>query len=509
MRRILFGLTLFCFFALSFPLKAQEIPVWWEPVLGYAQLPIGRMFDTLHAACKIITEKSLTPVSANTFAFSAVKSLSTIDQKISALMDGKRVLILADGKILKSFRAPEDNDCANWSRLVLAAAVEVRPYSPKAQKADAEELFNILINAALGNIDSYSHYAGADPAELEPLNKPAGLGISYRRIGRYLDITEILPDGAASRTDLAVGDRISAINGKTIADLSRVQILNLLRGEEGTEVVLDLRKDGKAQTRTITRAPASASSVTYFFDDKDKLMTIKISAFTEKTLIGLNATLNKAQKMNAAGLIIDLRANTGGLLKQAVLAADMFLPQDLLIIKTKGRHPDTQHQYTSTSKDRRPVYPIAVLIDRQTASSAEFFAGILQEYRHAVVIGTPSYGKSVIQANDTLPDGGEIYLTWAQYYLPSGYSPQGYGIYPNLCTSGKTLLDIDHLPAPKTNMQPWRKGTEQEKKKGLSLCPPQSRKDNPLDTEAARMLLLDQERYERALTYFSLDSTEK
>ncbi len=489
--------------------QAQEIPVWWKPVSEYNQLPIERMYETVNAACKVITEKSLKPVSASEFAFAAVKSLSTIDQKITVRMDGKRVLILADNKILKSFSAPTDDDCPNWSRLALAAAVEVRPFSQKAQNADAEEIFNIFINAALGTIDSYSHYTGADPAELEPLKKPASLGISYRRIGRYLEITEIVPGGAASKTDLAIGDRISAINGKAVADLSRIQTLNLLRGEAGTEVFLSLRKDGKAQTRTIIRAPASASPVTYFFDEENKLMMIKISAFTEKTVSGLKATLSQAKNKDAAGLIIDLRGNTGGLLKEAVLSADIFLPENLLIIRTDGRHADTSHQYTATFKENRPVYPIAVLIDGQTASSAEFFAGVLQEYRHAVVIGTPSYGKSVIQANETLPDGGELYLTWAQYYMPGGFSLQGYGIYPNLCTSGKTLLDIDRLPAVVTNMQPWRKGTEQEKQKGLNICPRQSRKDSSLEYEAARLLLSNPKRYESALTYFSLDSLQK
>ncbi|MBO4520187.1 MAG: PDZ domain-containing protein [Alphaproteobacteria bacterium] len=505
MRRFLFLPALFAL--LPFFAQARDNPDWWAVALSKAQLPAEYMFDTINTTCRLITEKSLKPVSAKDFAFSTVKSLSTIDQKIVARIDGKRVLILADDKILKSFRAPEDNNCTEWSKLILAVLAEARPHSQKTKDADEEELFNILINAALGSIDSYSHYISPDPAELEPLKKPAGLGISYRRIGKYLEITDIIPNGAASHTDLAIGDRISAINGKTITDLSRVQILNLLRGEAGTEVFLTLRKDGKVQTRTVTRAPVSASSVTYFFDDKDSLMTIKISAFTEKTVSGLKATLKQARRKNAAGLIIDLRGNTGGLLKEAVLAADMFLPEDLLIIKTAGRHKDTQHQYISTFQKRRPVYPIAVLIDAQTASSAEFFAGVLQEYRHAIVIGTPSYGKSVIQANETLPSGGEIYLTWAQYYLPSGFSPQGYGIYPNICTSNRTLRDIDRLIV-QTNIEPWRKGTEAERQKGLEICPRQTRKDNPLENETARLFLLDQERYENALSYFSLDTMQ-
>ena len=154
MRRC-FSCCLFYFLSV-FPVFAQEtnVPVWWETVLGYTQLPVGRMQETLQAACDLITTKSLTPVTASQLAFASVKSLSTIDQKISVMKDGKRVLILADGKILKSFSAPADEDCANWTRLTLAAAIEARPYSPKAQAADAEEFFNIFLNAALGVIDS-------------------------------------------------------------------------------------------------------------------------------------------------------------------------------------------------------------------------------------------------------------------------------------------------------------------------------------------------------------------
>ena len=289
MRRLLLISALFAFF--PFFARAQEVPVWWQPVAEYNMLPIERMYDTVSAACEVIAEKSLKPVSAKDFAFTAVQSLSTIDRKITALMDGKRVLILLDDRILKSFPAPEENDCSNWTRLALAAAVEVRPYSRKAQKADAEEIFNIFINAALGTIDSYSHYTGADPAELAPLKRPAGLGISYRRIGRYLEITEIVPDGAASYSDLAVGDRISAINGKPVMNLSRIQILNLLRGEEGSDAFLTLRKDGKEQKRTLVRKRAAASPVTYSFDDENKLMTIKISAFSNTTVSALQTTL--------------------------------------------------------------------------------------------------------------------------------------------------------------------------------------------------------------------------
>lgn len=497
------------FFASATPAFCADVPGWWEPVLADTKLPVGRMYETMSNACEIITEKSLTPVKANDLAFVSIQSLSTIDQKISAVKDGKRVLILADGKILKSFSMPDDDDCANWTRMTLAAMIEARPYSPKAQKADAEEFFNIFLNAALETLDPYSHYEVKDQAELEPLRNPASIGIRYRRVGKYLEITEILPDSTAAASDLAVGDRIFAINSKQVADLSRVQTLNLLRGEVNSDVYLTLRKNGKIEQKTLKRKWVSDSPVSYFFDDKDKLMTIKINSFTPKTVKALKLTLDQAAWNKAIGLIIDLRGNMGGRLKEAVLAADMFLPEGFPMIRIEGRHHSTKQEYTSTEKAERPVYPIAILTDAKTASSAEFFAGVLQEYRHAVVIGTTTYGKSVIQNVENLPGGGELYLSWAEFFLPSGYNLKGYGIYPNICTSGKTLSDIDKLPPVNTKLKHWRFGEKSFRDKALKDCPPQVRKDVALDDEVARTLILAPEQYNRSLTYFSLDTSKK
>ena len=173
------------FAALLTASTAHAAPVWWENVVSDTKLPIPRMERVLTAACHITTQKSLKPVTARELTETAVKSLSTFDQKITAALDGKRVILFADDKVLKSFSAPDENDCDDWSRLLLAAAVEARPFSPKAQKADAEEFYNIFINAYLGTLDSYAHFEGNDSTELTALKNPASIGIRYRRIGRH------------------------------------------------------------------------------------------------------------------------------------------------------------------------------------------------------------------------------------------------------------------------------------------------------------------------------------
>ncbi len=494
------------FAALLTASTAHAAPVWWENVVSDTKLPIPRMERVLTAACHITTQKSLKPVTARELTETAVKSLSTFDQKITAALDGKRVILFADDKVLKSFSAPDENDCDDWSRLLLAAAVEARPFSPKAQKADAEEFYNIFINAYLGTLDSYAHFEGNDSTELTALKNPASIGIRYRRIGRFLEITAILPDSPAASGDIQIGDRIVAIEGKAVPDLSRIQILNALRGEAGTTVSLTLRRDGKIRRELLTRRAVVESPVAYFFDEQSKLMTIKITAFSKRTLASMKATLKTAEKLGAKGLIIDLRGNMGGLLKEAVLTADLFLPPDLLMIRTQGRKENDKQEYWSTKKSSRPVYPIAVLVDAKTASSAEYFAGVLQDYRHATVIGTPTYGKGVLQSVDSIENAGELSVTTARYLLPSGYSPDKYGVFPNICTSGLNLIDIDKVPPAQTRLLPWRKGTAAMKARALAVCPRQIRSDNALDDEIAKLFLTDSTRYNGALTYFSLDS---
>ncbi|CCZ21360.1 periplasmic protease [Acetobacter sp. CAG:977] len=489
---------------------AKDAPVWWNAVLDNAdvRLPVAKMHETLTNGFNLIVEKSLTPVTPSELAFESVKSLSTIDQKIVVLKDGSRVLILADGRILKSFSAPNDNDAENWARLVLAALVEARPFSKKAQKSDPQDFYNIFFNAALSSLDPYSHYEPPSEA-LENLKNPASIGIRYRRVGKFLEITDILPDSPAADSVLEIGDRIAKINDTPITDLSRIQTLNVLRGEAESDLYLTIRKDGKMKQIDLIRKPVKSSPVSYFLDEDDKILTIKISAFTPKTLKALQKTLSLHENENLKGLIIDLRGNTGGLLKEAVLSADLFLPEGLPLIKTKGRHKDADQKYTTTEKYGRPVYPAVILIDGKTASSAEFFAGALQDYRHAVIVGTTSYGKGVIQSVESIPEAGEMYLTWTRYYLPSNYSPDIYGLVPNICTSGKNMSDIDDVPAPVTSLKQRRTGNKKTQNLIRKSCPPQSRANNPLDDEIAKRLILNPKKYEGALTYFSLDSYTK
>lgn len=490
-------MKLFLAFAL-FPFLAHASnpsPAWWETVASNTNVLTVRIFSALSKACQITTQKSLTPLTAKQLALQSIEALQAY-HPVKLAIDKDRLMILSDLRILKSFPAPDENDCDNWARITTAVTAETWPLSKQLQKLPIPDLLDNFINSYLSKIDAYSHYTPADPVELKDLKNPASIGIRYRKIGKYLEITEILPDSPAAQSSLSVLDRIKSIDGKEVLNMTSAEIVNALRDEEGTTVSMVVRQDGKNNTITIQRFPVKEAPVSYFYDLKTNLMTIKITSFSSKTENTLRFSLNQARQKKAEGLIIDLRGNMGGLLKQAVLSANILLPPYFQMIKTVSR-TDTQ-SFTSTIKKRKYRFPIVILVDAKTASSAEYFAGVLQEYRHAVVIGTPTYGKGVLQSVDDILNEGKLSVTTANYQLPSGYSPQKYGLYPNVCTS--TMKKSDEDIATVNRIVNWQKGNEERKKLLLSYCPKQIRKDNSLDDDIAVRILKDPKLYESALS---------
>ena len=181
------------------------------------------------------------------------------------------------------------------------------------------------------------------------------------------------------------------------------------------------------------------------------------------------------------GLVLDLRGNPGGLLKQSIEVADLFLTQGQ-IVRTHGRHPDSEQRYEAGGEDIAHGLPLVVLVDGKSASAAEIIAAALQDHGRAVVIGTSSFGKGTVQTVIRLPNDGEITLTWSRLVTPSGYVLHGLGVMPDIFTSGAA-------------------GNVRKEKQGRDLraaCPAERRR-KALEIEVARRLLSDRALYGRAL----------
>jgi carboxyl-terminal processing protease len=290
---------------------------------------------------------------------------------------------------------------------------------------------------ALSSLDPYTVIywpSQIDKFEKELTNQFTGIGIKFSKEQESAKVLSVLPDTPAYHCGIEAGDVIEAVDGVAMTRLPAFCVAQSIAGEEGTEVTLTIRHEGENELRDITlqRTRVVIPSVCgwqrnedsqwrYMIDDDDKLGYIRVSCFDSQTVASFEGALNELEKQGMSGLIIDLRSNPGGLLTGAIEIADKFIREGLIArIQPRCGTPT----YISAHREKtHPDYPLVVLIDRFTASSAEILAGVLQEPKHnrATVVGERSYGKSSVQSIVShLGGGAKLKYTKAYYYLPSG-----------------------------------------------------------------------------------------
>ena len=207
------------------------------------------------------------------------------------------------------------------------------------------------------------------------------------------------------------------------------------------------------------------------------------------------------------GIVLDLRDNRGGLLRQAVTAADTFLPAGL-VATTVGRDADSKNVWRSAEGELAENVPVIVLVDGRTASAAEILAAALADRGRAVVVGSETVGKGMVQTIDPLPDGGELFVTWSQTLAPLGWPIQGLGVLPQVCTSlGQEALNRQ-LASLSTGFQPMAAAIRRSRAARIPVpasevleirapCP--ASEGRLLDLEAARTLIANPAAYAAAL----------
>ena len=273
---------------------------------------------------------------------------------------------------------------------------------------------------------------------------------------------------------------------------------------------LKLSRTESVRPFTIEVARAHIVPETVITRVEDGIAIIRISSFNQDTAKSVEEAL---EKLNAPGgqtilgIVLDLRGNPGGLLRQSIKVADLMLTQGD-ILRTVGRHPESLHHYEAGGNDLASGLPLVVIVDGKSASAAEIVAAALQDRDRAVVIGTSSYGKGSVQTVIRLPNDGEITLTWSRFVAPSGYYLHGMGVVPTVCTSGKERLDQASgiIETALSGAEPsyssvWRKRAflSKEERRGLrENCPSETRR-GALDVEIAKRLILDGSAHQRAL----------
>ena len=263
----------------------------------------------------------------------------------------------------------------------------------------------------------------------------SGVGLSVSQVKRGLRVDRVFPGSPAQEAGLVAGDQIVSVDGDSIAGQNSQVTTEKIKGPEGTEVTIGVlsEKGGKARELRLTREQISLPVVSSKVKTVDghKLGYVRLVTFSEGAHALLRQAVEKLQRQGVEGIVLDLRANGGGLLEEAVLTASVFLPEDEVVVSTDSR---TQgHAVYKTVGDNLPAVPMVVLIDRNTASAAEILTAALADDADAKVVGTRSYGKGVFQQEIGLSNGGALKLTIGEYFTPDGVNlAKSHGIHPDV-----------------------------------------------------------------------------
>jgi carboxyl-terminal processing protease len=305
---------------------------------------------------------------------------------------------------------------------------------------------------AAGGLDEYSTFL--TPDQLNDLYSQidgnfVGLGVELKSADNALLIVNVIHGSPAERAGLKASDRIIAVAGHSTHDLSTDQAAELLQGAEGTSVELTtVTADQPARSLTLRREHVDVPSVDdiHMLDAANGVGYFKLSCFQKTTSRDLDNALWQLHRQGMRSLVMDLRGNPGGLLTAAVDAADKFIDQGN-IVSTHGRSPQEEYNYTAHSMSVWHV-PLVVLIDGDSASASEIFAGAVRDHSRGVIVGTRSYGKGTVQGIFPLAVGGAgLRLTTAKFYSPNGHPFSHVGVEPDVVVH-QTAKPIDGQVAP-------------------------------------------------------------
>jgi carboxyl-terminal processing protease len=401
------------------------------------------MFKAVYAA---IADRYIEPIPIENVAINGLTGFSDLDASLAVERVRNVVELNVDGRAVASESTPKARDVEGWAKVTVRLWRAARTVSPKVAAASSEDVYEAILDRATKALDPYSRYASAAEARRNRQRRDGynGVGVGVRIVDGEPEIVEITGGGPAERAGLRVGDVLTHVDGRAVSDLSAEAISARLQDDPTGWVRMTVRRDGRGVLRfVVLRSYLIPDTVKERYEDG--ALFIAISHFNHGTADSIADTLNELRtglQGRLRGVVLDLRGNPGGLLQQSIKTVDLFLSSGP-ILTTRGRHPDSDQSYTASGEDRIHGLPVVVLIDGNSASAAELVAKALQDRHRAIVVGSNSYGKGIVQTVVPLPNGGELSFTWSQAVPPSGEDIRNRGVRPDVCTSGIYVEDAD------------------------------------------------------------------
>jgi carboxyl-terminal processing protease len=466
--------------------------------------------DVMSTAFSFIGPRALDQVPYQDMTLWALRGLTTLDPRLQPELKDGTLRLLGPGRVLLARPQPADDDARGWGEAVAQMARAGWDASEPMRSVGAQGVLQTLFDELFNHLDPYSRYATPDAAAADRARRDGegGIGVQLAARGSAIVLQTVAAGGPAAGAGLRAGDRLLAVDGEAAHAADLASVAPLLAGPPGSEVTLTVRgRDGRSRDVALVRALIMPRTVTAERDGD--LLLLHVSSFLGDTAARLAEALVSgiAVPHPPRGVVIDLRGNRGGLLREAVAAAEILLPHGL-IAATAGRDAASQHSFVADGTDLSGGLPVVVIVDGRSASAAEILAAALADDRRAVVVGSATLGKGLVQTIVQLPDGGELFVSWSRVLAPFGWPIQGLGLLPQVCTSvGEEALGRQ-IAALARGKQPMARALTRHRAARAPIppaemleirnaCPAAEGRD--LDLAAASRLLHEPAAYEAAL----------
>jgi carboxyl-terminal processing protease len=284
------------------------------------------------------------------------------------------------------------------------------------------DLMDTAIKSMLKDLDPYTNFMNEQDVEAARINNTGdyiGIGAKVRTLKDKLVIVEPYKDYPADKAGLKAGDEITKV-GNTVVANYKDDAGELLKGAPGTPIEVTYKRQGNIKTTTINHAEVEINAVPHFSMINDKTGYIVLSQFSDKAASQTSYAIRDLKAQGAKRLVLDLRGNPGGLVNEAIDIVNMFVPKGQLVVTTKSKVKKYNRTYYTQKDPIDAEIPLVILINSNSASASEIVSGSLQDLDRAVIVGSRSFGKGLVQRPKLLTYGTQLKITISRYYTPSG-----------------------------------------------------------------------------------------